>query len=447
MKESSKKKRFAIVGTGMRVSTYTDPIATDYRNDSELVGLCDTSLIRARFHQERLVEKFRYPKVPVYSADDFERMVLDEKPDSVIVCSIDGTHHQYILQALEMGCEVVVEKPMTIDEEKCRAILAAANGQYDRIRVAFNYRWGSGASRVFTLLREGEIGNVQSVQLEYLLDTSHGADYFRRWHSCREQSGGLLVHKATHHFDLVNWWLDAIPEEVFAHGKLAFYGKENAIARGDEALTAYPRYTGVPEAANDPFRLSLDTGPARRLYLEAEEETGYLRDENVFRDSIDIEDTMSALVKYRGGVVLNYSLNAFCPYEGIKVNFNGDRGRLEYTELHREPILDKQGNGADEAEEGRVTILRVLPLFGSGYEVKIPPAPGGHGGADPLLQEQIFSASPPPDPLGRGAGPEQGAASILVGIAANRSITSGQPVRIADLVDLKPSARYLSELT
>ena len=50
----------------------------------------------------------------------------------------------------------------------------------------------------------GVIGNVVSVDFHWLLDTRHGADYFRRWHRNKRNSGGLLVHKATHHFDLVN---------------------------------------------------------------------------------------------------------------------------------------------------------------------------------------------------------------------------------------------------
>src|SRR5687767_15253676 len=100
-------------------------------------------------------------------------------------------------------------------------------------------------------LRGAEDGTVRArrlqlslVTVEYLLNTSHGADYFRRWHAQKENSGGLLVHKATHHFDLINWWLDAVPETVFAQGALAYYGRENAMRRGDAQWTGYPRYLG-----------------------------------------------------------------------------------------------------------------------------------------------------------------------------------------------------------
>ena len=102
---------------------------------------------------------------------------------------------------------------------------------------------------------DGTIGEIKSVHFEWLLDTIHGADYFRRWHRNKNNSGksspqsspqssphfspqsspfcvaiagGLMVHKATHHFDLVNWWLDSKPTTVMAMGDLDFYGRENA---------------------------------------------------------------------------------------------------------------------------------------------------------------------------------------------------------------------------
>ena len=50
------------------------------------------------------------------------------------------------------------------------------------------------------------------MHFEWALDTVHGADYFRRWHREKKNSGGLLVHKSSHHFDLVNWWLGDVPD-------------------------------------------------------------------------------------------------------------------------------------------------------------------------------------------------------------------------------------------
>jgi len=446
---SDQKKKYVAVGTGGRVAMFIDPLVRDFADQGELVGLCDTSQTRMNFHLQRLARDYGHPEVPAYLAADFERMVQETGADVVIVTTQDSTHDEYIIKALHLGCDVVTEKPMTTDEVKCRAILEAVEATGKSVRVAFNYRWAPGATKVRELIDSGVIGRVHAVNLEYQLNTSHGADYFRRWHATKENSGGLLVHKSTHHFDLVNWWINAVPQEVFAYGDLNFYGKENAIARGDEAYTSYERYTGADESENDPFALRLDKGSAKELYLDAESETGYVRDRNVFREGINIEDTMAVLVRYRTGVVLTYSLVAYSPQEGFRVTFTGDKGRIEYTEMHASHIIMGQSDTElAEQQKGAENFmnLRVVPLFQGGYEVPIQVAEGGHGGGDPLLQEQVFSSTAPEEKFGRNAGHEQGAASILVGIAANHSIASGQPVRIDTLCSVAPEAKHLSEL-
>ncbi|MEZ5413357.1 MAG: Gfo/Idh/MocA family oxidoreductase [Opitutaceae bacterium] len=445
--------RFAFVGTGGRAISFIEPLVTRYREHNTLVALCDLSPTRMAYYNRKLAGAWNYGAVPAYPADQFDALLRETKPDIVFVCSKDSTHHDYIIRALHAGCDVITEKPLTIDAAKCRAILDAQRATGRRVRVAFNYRWGPFRTKVKELLATGVIGRVHAVNLEYLLDTNHGADYFRRWHAHAAESGTLLVHKSTHHFDLVNWWLDAIPAQVFAYGDLAFYGRQNAEARGDGHLAAYPRYTGEPRAKDDPFRLDLDESESfRGLYRDAEADSGYLRDRNVFRDDIDIYDQMSLNVRYRTGEMLTYALTAYSPREGMRVSFNGDRGRIEYqefigTHMNRAvspgdfKIEDKPGAEA-EGES-----IRVFPHFKPSYLVPLPPATGAHGGADDILTHSFFSPdAPATDPWGRFAGHEQGAASILVGIAARDSIRDNRPVTLSDLVPLAPAATKLSQL-
>ncbi len=446
------KRRFAYVGTGCRVKMFLDPVADLYSEEAEIVGLCDASLQRATYHRERVAAR-GYERVPVYAAKDFNLMLRDTRPDTVVICTIDREHDYYIKESLRAGCDVVSEKPMTVNAEKCGQILTTVKETGRSVRVTFNYRWAPGASKVREIVASGVIGKIWQVNMEYLLNTSHGADYYRRWHSQKENSGGLLVHKSTHHFDLINWWIDSIPESVFARGGLFFYGRENAVRRGDGAYTAYPRYHKM-ETNKDPFAFRYgdwvvdDADYESHVYLDAEAESGYIRDQNVFRDGITIEDVMNVMVRYRNGTLLNYTLNSFSPYEGYRVTFTGERGRIEYEENHGPHLVDENGRKVinDEHSHSGGQSLKVFPHFKPPYEVAIETKSGGHGGGDPLLQEQIFKKNPPHDVLGRSAGHEQGAASILVGIAANRSMESGKEVTIADLVTLRPGAVKLSEL-
>ncbi len=435
-------KSHAIVGTGARAGMYVQALCDTWRKDNCLVALCDLSHTRMAWHNRRLQELYDHPPLPAYHADDFETMVAETRPDIVIVATMDSTHHHYIIRAMQLGCDVICEKPMTIDDGKARAIFKTIKKTGRQLRITFNYRYAPAHSRLRELIAAGTIGRPLHVALTWLLDTSHGADYFRRWHREKQNSGGLLVHKATHHFDLVNWWIDSWPQQVFAIADLKFYGAANAADRGEHY--SYARYTGEAAARDDPFALFLDQDPAlSSLYLDAERETGYLRDRNVFGEPVTIEDSCCVTVRYRSGALLAYSLVAYAPWEGYRVAISGTRGRLELDVV--ESTKTAASKTSAEAEERQIaaskgayrhTDLRVFPHFADSWTADIPVAKGGHGGADPLMLEQLFSSAPSHDPLQRGASHLDGAASILTGIAANHSIVTGQFVNVDELLKL-----------
>ncbi|AFC28104.1 oxidoreductase domain-containing protein [Paenibacillus mucilaginosus 3016] len=424
------KKTYVLVGSGGRAEFYWSAIATQFKETSELLAFCDTNETRMNYANKRLTEVYGAAAVPAYKAEDFDRMIREVKPDTVIVTTVDRTHHTYIIRALELGCDVITEKPMTVDEDKCQAILDAVERTGRRVRVTFNYRYAPHHTKARELIASGTIGDVFSVHFEWLLNHKHGADYFRRWHRDKRNSGGLLVHKSTHHFDLVNFWIGSRPDTVFAFGDLLFYGKENAERRGETRF--YDRATRNPLAEDDPFALHLDRNEnLKAMYLDAEHEDGYRRDQSVFGDGISIEDTMGVMVRYKNNAILTYSLNAYLPWEGYRIAFNGSKGRIEMSVGEKSYV----NSGGDKAQEGAVKSrsIRVFPMFGKPYEVEVELAAGGHGGGDPALLNDLFG-EPAEDPFRRAADHVDGARSILTGIAANRSIRTGLPVRVDDLV-------------
>lgn len=423
------KKRYALVGTGGRSSFFYTAIATDYQATSCIVALCDTNQTRMDYANSKLTA-LGHRVVPTFLAASFDHMIASTKPDEVIVTTIDRTHHTYIVRALELGCNVVTEKPMTIDAPRCLDIFSAVDRTQRNVRVTFNYRYAPHNTKVFELLRAGAIGQVTSVHFEWMLNTSHGADYFRRWHRDKRNSGGLLVHKSTHHFDLVNFWLQTRPLSVYAQGDLKFYGKENAEKRGVTAF--YNRARGSEVAKGDPFALHLETIPTlKALYLDAEDEDGYYRDQSVFGDGISIEDTMNLLVRYRNGAVMTYSLTAYAPWEGFRVTFNGTGGRLEMEVVENSYV----NSGGDQSLEGSIEKRSILlrPLFEPPREIEIETSKGAHGGGDSVLLQDLFG-EPVTDEYMRAASHIDGAASILTGIAANKSIATGQVVLVDDIL-------------
>nr|WP_269328219.1 Gfo/Idh/MocA family oxidoreductase [Kineosporia mesophila] len=309
--------------------------------------------------------------------------------------------------------------------------------------MTFNYRYAPRNSSLREVIAAGLVGEVTSVHFEWALDTVHGADYFRRWHRDKANSGGLLVHKSSHHFDLVNWWLNDVPERVFALGGLRFYGDGAAAQRG---LGDRPeRGTGTP---GDPFSLDLRDDPRlKALYLDAEHHDGYRRDLDPFAPGVSIEDNLSLLVEYAGGAALTYSLNAHSPWEGYRVTVNGTAGRAELEVIERSfveldvngrVVLDPSATPGATADDGlrpQRDRLVVQRHWERPQEYAIPDGIGGHGGGDAILLKDVFRRDlrRGSDPRARAAGCLDGVRAVAVGIAANRSLQTRLPVDVTDL--------------
>jgi predicted dehydrogenase len=419
------RRRAAFVGTGHRAELYFAALLGDHADAAVPVALCDPNPTRIAYYRRLWQTRRGSPSLAAYDAAQFTAMLDDQHPDVVIVTTVDHTHAGYVAAALEHGCDVICEKPLTTDLDGCRTVVDAAERSAAELIVTFNYRYSPRNSKVKELVAGESIGTVTSVHFEWLLDTVHGADYFRRWHRDRANSGGLLVHKSTHHFDLVNWWLDDRPESVSAHAALRFYGAANAGSRGE----------GTVPDRDDPFTLDLAADERlSALYLDAEADDGYVRNADVFSEGITIDDNMAVLARYRTGALLTYSLHAHAPWEGYRVALNGTAGRIELDVVERALTVPPGArcDGVDTGSREAGTRLTLQRHWAPAARVPVGGGDGDHGGGDALMLADLFGP-PSADPLGRRAGYHDGINSVLVGIAANESAASGQPVRLDEL--------------
>jgi predicted dehydrogenase len=376
MSEDMPARRTAIVGTGHRgTGMWGKELLQGWRSQVDLVALCDINEMRARAAAAQIGTN-----APVYTS--YERMFAEVKPHTVIVTTRDDIHDEVIIKALEAGIHVVCEKPLTTTPEKCRAILEAERHSGGRIDVTFNYRFSPTARRLKELLRSGEIGAVTSVDFHWYLDTSHGADYFRRWHAYERYSGSLFVHKASHHFDLLHWYLESEPKSVYATAALRKYGR------------------------NGPFR-------GERCGV-----CPYARECDFF---FDIPDTMAATILFQNGAQAAYSLNAYLPIEGYHIAFNGTGGRIELRQYEKQPWA--------MPPQDEILLMR---HFKPEERIIVPYTPGGHFGGDDRLRDMLFGTVSE-DPLGQRASAHAGAVAMLTGAAALRSSKEGRPITLAEL--------------
>ncbi len=435
------KLKLAMVGTGSRgTSMWGRNLMQRYPDRIEFVGLCDTNPGRVEAGKGIIGTNCRTYSDPKNPMAAFEKMIVETKPDLVIVTTVDATHSDYIVRSMELGVNALTEKPMVTDEKQIQKVLDTEKKVGRKTRVGHNVRYSPHCTKIWELLRAGEIGEITSADLNWYLDTSHGADYFRRWHGLMEKSGSLLLHKASHHFDLLNWLIDSDPESVYASGSLDFYGK-NGKFRAKNCRTC-------PHTAQCQFYFDIERptmsvemrdaagittqtkiSPFKQLYLDCEKYDGYLRDGCVFRNEINIFDKMAATIKYANGVQVSYSLTTYSPYEGYRIAFNGTKGRID--------AWIQSSNATRDVDYDEIILYK---NFSKRQYIQIAKVATAHGGSDDILCDQIFIPGTP-DPYRQCAGTRDGAFACLIGIAARNSIASGQPVKIANLTSLKPQAQ------
>jgi len=428
------KKRIVLVGTGVRgTSFWGRNLVEKYGDILEFVGMCDINVGRLEYAKE-----YMGIDCPVYT--DFDKMMEEQKPEMVIVTTMDSTHHEFIIKGLEYGVDVLTEKPLTTDEVKAQAIIDAERKSGKKVIVGFNYRYGTLASAIKEQLAKKPTGEITSVDFHWYLNTYHGASYFRRWHGERDKSGTLLVHKATHHFDLLNWLIDSDPVEVEAYGDLEHYGKNNKFRGANCRSCAYTDkcqyYYDITK--NEHYM---------KLYVANEKYDGYIRDNCLWRDEVDIYDKMAVQIKYANNVQVSYSLTTYSPYEGWRIAFNGTNGRLEsWLDLpwRRDDKINQAGLHAAEMnqkDEGTIEYDEIFWMenFAKEHEIiKVRASKGGHGGGDTRLQDKIFKNPDMEDPYKHAAGSRDGVMAAIIGIAARKSIEEKRPVKIEELIDIKP---------
>lgn len=421
------KQKVALIGASLRVGALVQALLKDYQDKYELCAVLDTDATKMRnfniFHGINL---------PTYSAVDFEQMCKQCSPDIAVITTVDGTHADYVANCLDNKISCLVEKPLCINAAQCRAILAAQQRNRDvYAKTMHNSRYHITFRKVKDLVDSGAIGKIRSIFYDEKLDLFHGSSYFRRWNRCKAQSGGLQIHKSSHHFDKINWLLASKPESVVAMGRQVAYGPNASTFHGVKCSACQHREVC-------PFFLD---ARQNRIYNEMfyknhadQEKDFYTPDACVFASEIDIEDFLSVICNYENGVPLNYTLNAHSNYEGETLHVEGEKGRLEMT---RHTFRAIENRGRDKLL-GRHNSLRLIRFGKMEIETFNVDDEGdeNHGGCDRRIYADLFGNAN----SGALASLEDGIQAVLVGIAANISMDTGRRVKVQELLGMNKNA-------
>jgi len=429
------RRRYVVCGvSGRAISMWIAPMFDGFEKYTELVGMLDIDPLRFKICQEKVPAT---ANVPTYLPEQFDQMIEETKPDAVLVVCKDCYHQLYIIKALEKDLDVITEKPMTTCWEDAIRVREAEKKSKGKVICTFNYRYNPQHRLIRELVLDGRIGRVTHVDLNWYIDINHGSSYFNRWNRMRENSGSLSIHKASHHFDLVNWWIGSPdPSLVHAFGALNHYGPNGPFNPSkkdgrhcsecsERRKCAYKARWETRATAAKIVDDHLCNFDEKKVLYTPEL---YRPDMCIFDSEINIQDTIVADVKYVNGTLLNYSANFSTPYEGYRLAINGTHGRIEAEEW------GGMGSTAFPCPRATDHYVDLYPIFGSRERLSVRSSEGGHGRGDIGIIEDVYIGEEPDRRYDILAKSKDGLNAISIGDAVYKSITSGQIIDLTEVM-------------
>lgn len=397
--------RIGIIGTGGRGVGCFGKTLTQHN---------DVQLFLADANSQRVAEAARELGKETQSYTSIEGMLDEAELDGVVITTPDYLHDDHVIAALEKGVRhIIVDKPLAITTEGCKRVIDTMHATGGKVAIGFNLRHIPLIDRIKTIIDNGEIGDLMSMENREFYDG--GRTYMARWNRKYAWSGGLWIHKGSHDFDVFNWWNAAgDPERVFASAGL------NALRPDKLPFEEVPGKTVGPNCAScDYYEVCpdrTDMGKSDLFNAQTAQEDGYVKDLCIFLSDKDVHDNGIAIVEYDNNVRASHLECFVCGFDDRLYTVIGDRGTLV-------------------ANLSNPTQIELRPRWGESKFIDVPlPEEGGHGGADPLLIENFLASL-----KGEGqpsSSVRDGIKAVAVGQAAEISWREKRSVKIKDLVDL-----------
>ncbi|MBT3529741.1 MAG: Gfo/Idh/MocA family oxidoreductase [Gammaproteobacteria bacterium] len=311
---------------------------------------------------------------PLIRYNDLESACMDPAVDAILICTPNFTHFEVLQTALKSEKPIFLEKPMATELGEAAKIVEIAENYKSFIQIGLQYRYKAQyAEALHEVLSRNTLGEVKTVSMsEY---RPPFLDKVKQWNKFNEFSGGTLVEKCCHYFDLINLMADSKPIRVYASGG---------------------------QASN---------------FLDLE----------IDGRKSDIDDHAFVVIDYENEVRANFTLNMFCADFSEELIVTGNNGRILASEKSN---FQQQGphEATLQVELGEQGASRSSQV---GYPRLVEQS--GHHGA--TFYEHIVLMDRLENKRGEGATPLQGLWAMIVASAAQESVVSKQAVEIDEFVD------------
>jgi len=203
----ARKIRMGFIGVGSMGFSHLELFHRDCGQQAEAVAICATN--KANIARARDVA----PEVELFKND---RDLIHSNLDAVVVSSPNFTHVPLALETLKAGKHLFLEKPVGITPAECRKLLRAAEKSDRILMIGHELRYSPYFVKLKKLVDGGAVGAPKMVWCKEFRGPFQPKS--RNWIQDCRKSGGCLVDKNCHHFDLMNWWVGARPKRVAAFG-------------------------------------------------------------------------------------------------------------------------------------------------------------------------------------------------------------------------------------
>ncbi len=420
------KKLFtaSIIGCGSRGVTTYGRYMVEHPDEFKIVSICDIDERKTKMAGDtwNIPEEDRFLDEKTF----FEK----KRSDALVIATQDRDHVRMCIRALELGYDVLLEKPISPVEEELHALLDAQKKYGGKVVVCHVLRYAPAYLKLKELLDSGKIGKLICFEWIEQVAYWHQAHSFVRgnWRNSEETSP-MIMQKCCHDMDLLQYYANSACKTVYSTGDLSYFKKENqpegASARCQDCkyintcpysaeITYVERWKKLGSATTWPFDVVDLSRPITEESLrKAYQTTPYGR--CVFDCDNDVVDNQKVSVVFENGVKASLTMTAFTALPGRRVTFHGSLGEIEMDDFKDYIRLS--------VYEGETVEFSIKELIRNSMNDAF-----GHGGGDPMLVKDFYKALTGEGTLGTTL--DKSVESHLMALCAEKSRLTGEVVYV-----------------
>jgi predicted dehydrogenase len=409
--------KVGILGFGSRGVSFVAPVL-DNSLANRITTIIDPDVSRSKYYLDMIAGQGQIPR----DEADKVRFIrdLDElRPGEVDVLFLTANERVRSLvfeKAVLTGAHLYMEKGLAADADGARRVVAGMKrlrpGQ--QVFMGFNLRHYPPLAHAKKVLDSGRIGRPLFVQYTEMLDCRHGGSFYMRFHRDTRNSGGMLVTKSCHDFDLMGHFLGSRPERVFSAQHKMLFGKGGPQARQNCSACDRTHECDWDRLRNQPTRAAKRKYAREWLGPDRVTTDGYNLDFCVWRPDSEVRDLSQVMFRYENGVPATYTQLLFAPKGNRVIQIMGDAGSMLCDEKDHSVVVTDLWNRRVE-------------------NITVKPGVDGHGGSDTGVVKALFES------VRRGVPPQStiadGVWALATALAAYESADRETWVAVRPIVD------------